>query len=214
MSAYVRRTIALSSALSALAGYIDAIGFISLGGFFVSFMTGNSTRLGIEIARGNLEGIAVAGSVLATFVGGVVLGALLARAAGRWRRAAVLAWVTICLAAGAYFDGLGQMTPSIGALLLAMSASNSVFTRNGEVTIGVTYMTGALVKMGQQIANALTGGPKFAWLRNFVLWLGLLIGAVAGGAAYDAVGSRAIWFAAGASAVLALLSLSLPHEID
>lgn len=32
--------------LSALASYVYAIGFIELGGFFVSFMSGNSTRLG------------------------------------------------------------------------------------------------------------------------------------------------------------------------
>lgn len=214
MAAYVRRTIGLATGLSALAGYIDAIGFISLGGFFVSFMTGNTTRLGIDLARGNPQGIAVAGGVLATFVGGVVAGALIAKAAGRWRRPAVLGWVTLCLAAAAILDGRGNMLPSVGALVLAMAASNSVFQRNGEVTIGVTYMTGTLVKMGQQIANALTGGPKLAWLRNFTLWLGLALGAVAGAAAYDAVGSSAIWFAAFACALFALGSLTLPQDID
>jgi uncharacterized membrane protein YoaK (UPF0700 family) len=214
MAPYVRRTIGLATALSALAGYIDAIGFISLGGFFVSFMTGNTTRLGIEIARGNWQGIAVAGGVIAIFVGGVVIGALIAKAAGTWRRAAVLLWVALCLAAGAIFDGRAEIAPSVGALVLAMAACNSVFQRHGEVTIGVTYMTGTLVKLGQQIANALLGGPKLAWLRNFSLWFGLALGAVAGAAAYDAVGSRAIWFAAGASALLALGSLTLPQDVD
>ncbi|AMJ60577.1 YoaK family protein [Bosea sp. PAMC 26642] len=214
MTVYVRRTIGLASALSALAGYIDAIGFISLGGFFVSFMTGNSTRFGIEIARGNLMGIAISGGLLATFVVGVVIGALIAKAAGHWRRAAVLGWVTICLATAALFDNLGNLAVSTGALVLAMAAANSVFQRNGEVTIGVTYMTGTLVKMGQQIANALTGGPKLAWLRNFTIWFGLALGSVAGAVAYDAVGSLAIWLSAGVSAVLALGSLSIPAHID
>lgn len=214
MAAYARRTIGLATGLSALAGYVDAIGFISLGGFFVSFMTGNTTRLGIEIARGHLPGVAVAGGVLAMFVGGVVIGALIAKAAGRWRRPAVLGWVTLCLAAGAIFDGRGAVGPSVGALVLAMAAANSVFQRNGEVTIGVTYMTGTLVKMGQQIANALTGGPKLTWLRNFTLWLGLALGASAGASAYDAVGSGAIWLASAASAALGLVSLTLPHQID
>ena len=228
MTAYARRTIVLATSLSALAGYIDAIGFISLGGFFVSFMTGNTTRLGIEIARGNLAGVAIAGGVLATFLGGVIAGALIAKAAGRWRRGAVLGWVTLCLATAAAFDARGDLAVSTGALIAAMAAANSVFQRNGEVTIGVTYMTGTLVKMGQQIANALTGGfilidrlsnattggPRLVWLRNFTLWLGLALGAIAGAAAYDALGSRAIWLAAGASLLLALGSLSLPHEAD
>lgn len=214
MAAYARRTIGLATGLSALAGYVDAIGFISLGGFFVSFMTGNTTRLGAEIARGHPAAAAVAGGVLLAFVGGVVIGALIAKGAGRWRRVAVLTWVTICLATAAAFEAIGNQTASTAGLVLAMAASNCVFQRNGEVTIGVTYMTGTLVKMGQQIANALTGGPRFAWLRNFTLWLGLALGAVAGAAAYDAHGSRAIWFASAACAVLALMSLALPHEID
>ncbi|MFZ1966902.1 MAG: DUF1275 family protein, partial [Bradyrhizobium sp.] len=41
------RNIALACTLSALAGYVDGIGFIHLGGLFVSFMSGNSTRLGV-----------------------------------------------------------------------------------------------------------------------------------------------------------------------
>src|SRR6202048_352862 len=47
-----RRNIALACALSALAGYVDAIGFLHLGGLFVSFMSGNSTRLGVSLAEG------------------------------------------------------------------------------------------------------------------------------------------------------------------
>ena len=214
MAAYRRRTIGLASALSALAGYIDAIGFISLGGFFVSFMTGNTTRFGVEIASANPVGVAVAGGLLAAFVGGVVIGALVARAAGRWRRVAVLAWATCCLAAAAALEGVGNQVASTLALVLAMAASNCIFQRNGEVTIGVTYMTGTLVKMGQQIAIALTGGPKLAWLRNFTLWLGLALGSVVGALAYGALGSAAIWFSAAFSALLALGSASLPHEID
>jgi Protein of unknown function (DUF1275) len=39
-----RRNVALARALSALAGYVDGIGFLHLGGLFVSFMT--ATRHG------------------------------------------------------------------------------------------------------------------------------------------------------------------------
>ena len=43
---------ALACALSALAGYVDGIGFLHLGGLFVSFMSGNSTRMGVSLAAG------------------------------------------------------------------------------------------------------------------------------------------------------------------
>ena len=38
MVRYDRRTQALAVCLSALAGFVDAVAFINLGGFFVSFM--------------------------------------------------------------------------------------------------------------------------------------------------------------------------------
>ncbi len=36
-------------ALAALAGYVDAVGYLSAGGYFVSFMSGNTTRLGVAL---------------------------------------------------------------------------------------------------------------------------------------------------------------------
>src|SRR5260370_17144070 len=47
-----RRNVTLACALSALAGYVDGIGFLHLGGLFVSFMSGNSTRMGVSLAAG------------------------------------------------------------------------------------------------------------------------------------------------------------------
>jgi len=41
------RTRLVATSLAALAGYVDAIGFLGRGSFFVSFMSGNSTRLAV-----------------------------------------------------------------------------------------------------------------------------------------------------------------------
>lgn len=209
---YDRRAIGLAICLSGLAGYVDALGFISLGGFFVSFMTGNTTRLGIELAGRQAGGIALAGGILLLFVGGVVLGSLLGHAAGRRRQPAVLAFVTFCLAGSAGLDTAGLTMAGVGLLAVAMGSENAVFQRDGEVTIGLTYMTGTLVKMGQRIAGALLGGPKLAFLRHFLLWLGLLCGAVAGAAAHSFIGLDAIWIAAAAACVMTIAALFLPAE--
>ena len=50
MQNFDTRSRAIAYSLSALAGFVDAIGFIGSGGFFVSFMSGNSTRLGVGAA--------------------------------------------------------------------------------------------------------------------------------------------------------------------
>ena len=68
-----------------MAGYVDAVGFLLTGGFFVSFMSGNSTRLAVGLAEGaGYAGLAFA--LIAAFVAGVSTGAFLGRKAGarRW----------------------------------------------------------------------------------------------------------------------------------
>ncbi len=210
MMHYDRRAIALAVCLSGLAGYVDALGFISLGGFFVSFMTGNSTRLGIELAGRHAGGILLAGGILALFVAGVVLGSLIGHVYGRRRAFGVLGGVTLCLSIAAACESLGLNMVAITLLAVAMGMENAVFQRDGEVTIGLTYMTGTLVKMGQRIAGAMLGGSRTAWLRHFVLWLGLLCGAVLGALAHELIGLDAIWLAAGLAGLLTLIAARLP----
>ena len=120
------------------------MGFLKLGGLFVSFMSGNSTRLGVGLAAG----AAVAG------------------------------------------------------MAAAMGTVNNVFQRDGEVSIGVTYMTGALVKLGQQLAVALSGWPRWNWLPYLMLWLGLVAGAMTGGGLFAMMGLHTLWIAVAFSGLL------------
>jgi uncharacterized membrane protein YoaK (UPF0700 family) len=194
---YDRRIRLLAAGLSALAGFVDAIGFIKLGGFFVSFMSGNSTRLAVALAQGSaLTG----GGLIAVFVAGVALGSLAGRLAGLRRAPAVLGLVTLLLAMAA---GLGVARlggPAVACMALAMGAENAVFEQDGEVQIGLTYMTGTLVKLGQRITAALLGGAPWAWAPYLMLWLGLVLGAVTGAGAYAHFGLGSLWFAAAAAA--------------
>ncbi len=57
MHRHHRTEITLAAGLSAVAGFVDAVGFIHLGGYFVSFMSGNSTRAGALLADGSWLGV-------------------------------------------------------------------------------------------------------------------------------------------------------------
>lgn len=205
MLRYNIRTRVLAACLSALAGYVDALGFIALGGFFVSFMSGNSTRLGVGI-EGARESVhwAVAGGLIAAFVAGVVVGTVVGRFARRSRHMVLLLFVSALLAGAALCDGLALLAPSVALMAFAMGVENTVFERDGEVSIGLTYMTGTLVKLGQRIASAVMGGPRLAWVAYLGLWLGLVSGAVAGAMIYPHLGLGALWFASAGAAVLAI----------
>jgi uncharacterized membrane protein YoaK (UPF0700 family) len=63
------------------------------------------------------------------------------------------------------------------------------------VQIGLTYMTGTLVKAGQRIAGALLGEDPGAWVPHAQLWVALFSGAVAGAAAWQVIGAETLWIA-------------------
>ena len=205
MTRYDKRVQALAIGLSALAGYVDAIGFIELGGFFVSFMSGNSTRLGVGLIERSHDA-AIAGGLIATFVVGVIVGSLTGRMAGSHRRPVVLMLVAALLAVAAACSAIGATPIGVAAMVLAMGAENSVFEQGDDVHIGLTYMTGALVKFGQRAAAALTGGDRFAWAPYILLWAGLVVGAVSGAATHQWLGLAGLWFAAAFAAAFAMIA--------
>ena len=191
-----RRNISLACALSALAGYIDGIGFIHLGGLFVSFMSGNSTRLGVSHVEANWSSAATALGLVVLFVAGAAAGSLIVLGRGLYRQAWILLAEALLLAAAALFHQFGHSPPAIAAIVLAMGLENAVFQIEGGAGLGLTYVTGALVKVGQLIATALTGGSRWGWVPNLLLWAALVAGSACGALAYHWINLAAVWFAA------------------
>ena len=157
MHDHPRRDQAIAAALAALAGYVDAIGFIASGGLFISFMSGNSTRLGIGLAQAS-QFAALAGSLLAAFVAGVTLATLIGRRLDGKRRRGQLLLVAALLGGGFTLGQIGFTWPALLLAAMAMGAENCVFEAGGDVRISLTFMTGNLVKIGQRLALALSGG--------------------------------------------------------
>jgi uncharacterized membrane protein YoaK (UPF0700 family) len=209
-----RRNLALACALSALAGYVDAIGFLHLGGLFVSFMSGNSTRLGVNLAQGHWSNAAEAIGLIALFVTGAGAGSLIVFTRSFYGQGWVLLAETSLLAAAALFHALGVPLLAIAAMVLAMGLENAVFQAEGGAGLGLTYMTGALVKVGQLAAAALTGGRRGAWLPHLLLWAAMVAGAVCGAYAYRWPNLSAIWFAAAVALTLAIIVFATTKRRD
>jgi uncharacterized membrane protein YoaK (UPF0700 family) len=195
----------LAIGLSALAGYVDAVGFLATGGFFVSFMSGNSTRLGVGIAEMS-SNAALAALLIGSFLIGVIAGSLIGRVAGRRHREVVPLVLAALLAGAAGLGDFHQLWPAAVLMALAMGVENIFFAEGTEVRIGLTYMTGRLVKIGQLLAAALAGEDRWGWVPHVLLWSGLLGGGAAGAVAYLVIGSDALWIAAGAALVIALIA--------
>jgi uncharacterized membrane protein YoaK (UPF0700 family) len=206
------RNIALACALSALAGYVDAIGFLHLGGLFVSFMSGNSTRMGVSLAEGQWSSALESLGLIALFVVGAAAGSLIVLGHGTNRQPWVLLAEALLLAAGALAHAFGLSNVAVCAIVLAMGLENAVFQIRGGGGLGLTYVTGALVKVGQLAAAALRGGARFGWAPNLLLWAALVAGSLCGAAAYHWINLAAIWFASAAALALSAIVAVTVHR--
>jgi uncharacterized membrane protein YoaK (UPF0700 family) len=190
--------------LAALAGYVDANGFLMTRGYFVSFMSGNSTQLGVGLFR-DARAVAYTCALVAAFVLGVMAGATLRRARPQRPEPTILGLITAALFGSAGLAVGGLQTPATLLLAFGMGAENTIFAEAGEVRVSLTYMTGTLVKCGKAIVAALFGGPPFGWAPHLVLWLSLVLGAAVGATAFAAWGPHSLWWPALAAGALTLL---------
>ena len=200
--------LALAVALLAVAGFVDAVGFLRLQGLFVSFASGNSTRMAALPSQGRLGEAAASAGLIALFVMGAFAGRLIAVAAGVWRGPALLSVVAALLAlAAAMLGGGGQggaIALGAAAMALAMGAQNSVVHHAGSARTAGSYVTGTLVSLGHGLADAMLGAPS-SWAAYLLMWLGLVGGAALGALSASRLGGLALILPAAAAALLALL---------
>ncbi len=149
---------ALAMVLAALAGFVDATGYIHFHHLFVSFMSGNSTQAMVAAAQDDIPKLIVVGRTILLFVVGVAIGETVGEVSTRWGRSAVLLLETVLLGAALASLQLrwGEGWTS-AALALAMGVQNAAVHKAEGISVALTYVTGTLVHVGRGIAKALRG---------------------------------------------------------
>lgn len=193
----------IACALAALAGYVDAMGFIATGGYFLSFMSGNSTRFGVGMLDSSINGL-FALNLIGWFVGGVTIGTVAGHRLGKYRMRAMLLAMGACLALGAFLADMGHIASAVSIVATSMGVGNLVLARNGEVRVGVTYMTGTLVKIGQRIGNRMAGRASSSCRPPLFMWLSLIGGGVAGAWVHQMLDLGGLWIAVAMCLLLAM----------
>lgn len=162
--------------LVALAGCVDAIGWLRFDQLFVSFISGTSTMLGIAAAEGHGLRAAALALVVGLFAAGALAGAALGVFAGRWRSPVVLLLVAALLAAALLLPASGgwELPPAGFAMVPAMGMLNTALPGVG----GVTFVTGALSRAMEGLMQALRGrAPHGAWAQQAACWAAMVAGA-------------------------------------
>ncbi len=185
----------LSWLLAGMAGMVGAVAFLHSAGYFVTFMTGNTERAVLTwFKASDAQQIAGAGALAATalivaFVAGVVVASICRRYFwhGHPHGPTVLTTAGLLVAAATDFvlDGFAEPEVRFVPILVitfSLGALNTSFTKNGEVSVPLSYVTGTLVKLGQGIERHATGnGTVFDWLGYALVYAGFVLGAAVGG---------------------------------
>ncbi|WP_113913350.1 YoaK family protein [Roseovarius dicentrarchi] len=185
----------MAALLAGVAGWVDAVGFLHFGGLFLSFMSGNTTRLGVSVAQGNLGVAFLPALVIGCFVLGALAGTLLDRAGRSYGGVLVLVVVMAgLLGALALLRGDPGEAPVVALLAAMMGMQNTAMQGVGGHAVGLTYLTGNLTKLGQNLARRIMGEPVGAKCLLFAgMWCALISGAIGGAATYDRAGMAALW---------------------
>ncbi len=190
--------------VTGLAGFLDAVAFVEIGGLYVSFMSGNSMGLSGDIARADWAGAGFACAVITLFVAGAVLGTVVADADTARARLALMTR-ELALLAGAL--GLALSGHIHAALLLvapAMGMQNCLHLLAQGAEVGRGFITGTLMSLSQSLARMRRSETERRMLLPLALsWLAFVAGAVAGTLVIARLGP----VAALAMAVAALLGL-------
>lgn len=198
------------AALSFLAGMVDAIGLM-LGGTFVSFMTGNTTRLGLAVSDLQISQILRLSMVLALFVAGSAAGEFIALRSGRRRpargRVTVLVVTALLLTACGALAVYGLNTGVVCCAVLAMGVLNAAFEKVQGQAVGLTYVTGSLAHIGQALGKYLSDGERPRIGGYAVTFGGLLAGVIAGAMLQHKLPEAALWLCAGLAWLMMLIAL-------
>lgn len=176
--------------LTGCAGFVDAIGFVRLGGFYTSFMSGNTTQTGASLSEGDLAAAILPMTLLAAFFLGSYIGSLTALVSGRWAPPSVLALVLFMIAMSMSLGfASAPLALPMAALACAAGAQNAVIAPIGSARLGTTFVTGTLFAAGQDLARATMGeAPPRRWLQHLFVWMSLMAGAACGAIAYHSLG--------------------------
>lgn len=155
----------LGCSLAAVAGAVNAAGFLAVG-YYSANMTGNVSTLATALHAGHVALLMSCIGLIGAFVVGAVLATLLVNAGRRWALSSVYAWSILleaCLLGllalvDILLPGTHRGVMLAYGLSFLMGLQNATVTRISGARVRTTHMTGMLTDVGIELAD---------WLDSF-----------------------------------------------
>jgi uncharacterized membrane protein YoaK (UPF0700 family) len=198
------------------AGFVNAIGLLSLFNLAVSHVTGSTSNMGTAIARGDLVQVGTLVVVIASYFSGNVIAGFVVndeelKPGHRHRYGLVLLVQTVSVVAAIWFFKQERILANY-ALAIACGVQNGMATRYSGATVRTSHMTGLVTDLGILLGQRLRGTPVGLWRVQLLaaLFAAFLGGGILAGVVFQSWGYRALWLSAIGTG-LAGLSYSSHH---
>ncbi len=152
--------------LTGIAGFVDAVGFLTLGHIYTANMSGNSVALGIQVTSQNWPEALPRLCPVIGYVVGVLFCRLLIAVGARNRIRAIASITLLCEIALLAPASLNRHQPTelagaiiftyIALLSVAMGIQNATLTHFSTLNLNTGFVTGTLVKFAEQLTKYLT----------------------------------------------------------
>lgn len=178
-------------AFTCIAGYVDAYALMHFS-VYASFMSGNTTRAGVEVATEKFSDAALSLLAVGFFLIGAFVGVAILHSRHRSARRSVVIFALALLVVQAAADLWSpNVAVAVAILCASMGALNSTVSRIGGQSVNIGYVSGALHKVAEHLAFAYrrlpvesSQGPSDTHFRRAGLILGMwgtfLVGAFLG----------------------------------
>ena len=154
----VKKAVALM--LTFAAGGVDIVGYLTVYHTFAAHMTGDTVHLGNSLVDARWMDAALAGSVIAAFLFGSIVGRVVIEMGtrSRVRRVAtanlLLEAALIVLVVALRTLNTAHTIVLLAILGAAMGLQTATLTRIGSLTVHTTFVTGMLNKLAQLLSHA------------------------------------------------------------
>jgi len=188
LSTSLRRVIGLSL----VAGYVEVIGYMDVGGIYPGIMTGNTVQLGLSLAKSQWQRLGTIGFAVGLFFLGGIIASLIKRHLRRPPVELLLMAVILLAASLVRLYAALHISVELPLLALAMAMQGETIARFGGVSLQTIVVTNNMVKFSDALVGRyLTPGAPKTDLKE-VLLPGLAWGSYSGGAGLGAL--AAAWW--------------------
>lgn len=164
---------------SFISGYLDVLGILAIGGVFLSFMSGNSTRLGIHLVNHEWMEVLRYVLVLITFVFGAFIGNLFCIGNHTQSIKRILELDILCLVFALMFQFTTYQSWSFPLISFAMGIQNKAQVEVNNATVGKGFMTGVLYGIGEALARFVRKETSWHEVSTLILtWFLFFLGAI------------------------------------